>query len=59
MSVEKTDASRDATVGQSAGNSREVKFGQMLKSLIEHGGYSRNRKRISSRLGISGAALTQ
>jgi transcriptional regulator with XRE-family HTH domain len=31
----------------------------MLESLIEHGGYSRNRKRISSRLGISGAALTQ
>ena len=31
----------------------------MLESLIEHGGYSRNRKRVSSRLGISGAALSQ
>ena len=59
MSVEKPDASSDAAAGQSTGNSREVKFGQMLNSLIEHGGYNRNRKRISSRLGISGAALTQ
>jgi len=31
----------------------------MLESLIEHGGYSRNRKRIASKLGISGAALSQ
>ncbi len=31
----------------------------MLETLIEHGGYSRNRKRISTKLGISGAALTQ
>ncbi len=59
MSVEKDGASGDASAGQSAGNGREVKFGRMLESLIEHGGYSRNRKRISSRLGISSAALTQ
>ena len=31
----------------------------MLESLIEHGEYNRNRKRISSRLGISSAALSQ
>ena len=31
----------------------------MLESLIEHGGYTRNRKRIASRLGISVAALSQ
>jgi transcriptional regulator with XRE-family HTH domain len=59
MSSQKNDASSDAPAGQSAGNGREVKFGRMLESLIEHGGYSRNRKRISSRLGISSAALTQ
>jgi transcriptional regulator with XRE-family HTH domain len=59
MSVEKDGASGDAPAGQSAGNGREVKFGRMLESLIEHGGYSRNRKRISSRLGISSAALSQ
>ena len=41
------DASGDASAGQNAGNGREVKFGRMLESLIEHGGYSRNRKRIS------------
>ena len=35
------------------------KVGQMLESLIERGGYSRNRKRILSKLGISGAALSQ
>jgi len=59
MSVENHDASHDASAGQSAGNSREVKFGRMLESLIEHGGYNRNRKRISGRLGISSAALSQ
>lgn len=59
MSVENRDVSRDAPAALGAGNGREVKFGRMLESLIEHGGYSRNRKRISSRLGISGAALTQ
>lgn len=59
MSVEKDDVSGDAPAARSAENGREVKFGRMLESLIEHGGYSRNRKRISSRLGISGAALTQ
>ena len=31
----------------------------MLENLIGHGGYNRNRKRISSRLGISSAALSQ
>jgi len=31
----------------------------MLESLIEHGGYSRNRKRIASQLGVSVAALSQ
>ena len=45
--------------GETAGQSREVKFGEMLESLIERGGYSRNRKRILTRLGISGAALSQ
>ena len=59
MRVEKDGASGDAPAGQSAGNDREVKFGRMLESLIEHGGYNRNRKRISSRLGISSAALSQ
>ena len=29
----------------SEGRSREVKFGEMLESLIERGGYSRNRKK--------------
>jgi transcriptional regulator with XRE-family HTH domain len=57
--TERPDASTDATSIESAGNGREVKFGQMLERLIEHGEYRRNRKRISSRLGISGAALSQ
>jgi transcriptional regulator with XRE-family HTH domain len=57
--AETGDASTDASAGQIAGNGREVKFGRMLESLIEHGGYSRNRKRITTRLGISGAALSQ
>jgi transcriptional regulator with XRE-family HTH domain len=43
----------------SAGRSREVKFGQMLEGLIERGGYSRNRKKILSALDISAAALSQ
>ena len=38
---------------------REVKLGQMLESLIERGGYSRNRKKILTALGISAAALSQ
>jgi transcriptional regulator with XRE-family HTH domain len=38
---------------------RQVKFGQMLESLIERGGYSRNRKKILSALDISAAALSQ
>ncbi len=41
------------------GRSREVKFGQMLESLIERGGYNRNRKKILSALDISAAALSQ
>ena len=51
MSVEKHDASSDASAARSAGNGREVKFGRMLESLIEHDGSSRNRKRISRRAG--------
>ena len=46
-------------VSNGQGRSREVKFGQMLVSLIERGGYSRNRKKISSALDISAAALSQ
>jgi transcriptional regulator with XRE-family HTH domain len=57
--VESQAASPDASAGQSTGNGREVKLGQTLESLIERGGYSRNRKRISSQLGISSAALSQ
>lgn len=38
---------------------REVKFGQMLESLIERGGYHRNRKKILRALDISAAALSQ
>jgi len=41
------------------GRGREVKFGQMLESLIERGGYSRNRKKILRALEISAAALSQ
>jgi transcriptional regulator with XRE-family HTH domain len=55
--------SHQATVvTQSSPNSahpREVKFGQILESLIERGGYSRNRKRILNALDISAAALSQ
>jgi transcriptional regulator with XRE-family HTH domain len=57
--AETDDVSPDASAGESTGNGREVKFGQMLESLIEHGGYTRNRKRIATRLGISVAALSQ
>jgi transcriptional regulator with XRE-family HTH domain len=38
---------------------REVKFGQMLDTLIERRGYSRNRKKILHALDISPAALSQ
>ncbi len=38
---------------------REVKFGQMLETLIERRGYSRNRKKILRSLDISAAALSQ
>lgn len=57
------EASQKASVGKPDGESalqrRDVKLGQMLDSLIERGGYSRNRKKILTRLGISGAALSQ
>ena len=59
MTADRQDASTDATGREIAGNGREVKFGRMLESLIEHSEYRRNRKKISSRLGISGAALSQ
>ena len=49
----------DAFPGRSAANNREVKFGRMLESLIDHDGSSRSRKRISRELGISGSALSQ
>src|SRR5215469_10171516 len=49
----------DQFSGRGAENSREVKFGRMLESLIEHDGSSRSRKRISRELGISGSALSQ
>jgi len=49
----------DTAVTQSEAPAREVKFGQMLESLIERGGYSRNRKKILSALDISAAALSQ
>lgn len=38
---------------------REVKFGEMLDTLIERRGYSRNRKKILHALDISAAALSQ
>lgn len=57
--TEPEDASADATALENAGNGRKVKLGQTLGSLIERGGYSRNRKRISNQLGISNAALSQ
>lgn len=43
----------------SEGRSRKVKLGEMLESLIERGGYNRNRKKILSALDISAAALSQ
>lgn len=39
--------------------SREVKLETMLNSLIERGGYSRNRQPILSAVGITAAALSQ
>ncbi len=59
MMVESQETSAGVLTSESAARDREVKFGQMLESLIERGGYSRNRKRILSKLGISGAALSQ
>ena len=55
MTTDGHDASTDAMAREIAGNGREVKFGRMLEHLIEHSEYRRNRKKISSRLGISGA----
>lgn len=49
----------DTPPSQPEGRGREVKFGQMLESLIERGGYSRNRKKILRALDISAAALSQ
>jgi transcriptional regulator with XRE-family HTH domain len=40
-------------------NARDVKLGQTLSSLIDHGGYSRNRRDILDALDISPAALSQ
>ena len=59
MTTESEDVSTDATALENAGNGREVKFGQMLERLIEHSEYRRNRKKISSKLAISSAALSQ
>jgi len=56
---ESPGASADAIFTEEVRQGREIKFGRMLDSLIERGGYSRNRKRILTRLGISGAALSQ
>jgi transcriptional regulator with XRE-family HTH domain len=56
-------ASHEITAGtditQNAVRARDVKFGQMLESLIDRRGYSRNRKRILTALDISAAALSQ
>lgn len=38
---------------------RDVKLEEMLRSLIERGGYSRNRQPILDEVGISAAALSQ
>ncbi len=38
---------------------REIKLGEMLERLIEDRGYARNRKKISTQLDISPAALSQ
>ena len=59
MTAESHETSPGAFISQDSPNSREVKFGQMLETLIERGGYSRNRKKILGRLGISAAALSQ
>ncbi len=59
MTTDPQAASTDATGLENAGRGREVKFGQMLERLIEHSEYRRNRKKISSKLAISSAALSQ
>ena len=38
---------------------REVKFGQMLSTLIERRGLTRNRQELLDAVGVSGAALSQ
>lgn len=38
---------------------RDVKLGEVLTSLIERGGYSRNRQAILATVGVSAAALSQ
>lgn len=38
---------------------RNVKLGEVLTSLIERGGYSRNRRAILAAVGVSAAALSQ
>lgn len=38
---------------------REVKLEEMLRSLIERGGYNRNRQAILDEVGVSAAALSQ
>lgn len=40
-------------------NGREVKLEEMLKSLIERGGYTRNRGPIVESVGVTAAALSQ
>ena len=59
MMVASHEASADTPGVQGAGRDREIKFGQMLETLIERAGYSRNRKKILTNLDISGAALSQ
>ena len=57
--MDSIDVPRGTVVGQDVVHGRDVKLGEMLERLIEQGGYSRNRKRILTKLGISGAALSQ
>ena len=59
MTGESLQGATGTSASNSEGRSQEVKFGQMLESLIERGGYGRNRKKILSALDISAAALSQ
>ncbi len=45
--------------GEDEVTSREVKLEEMLNSLIERGGYSRNRQAILDAVGVTAAALSQ